>query len=126
MQRTKSLHVDNVFRPHAASEMQLLRDKCQWYIRKYDESTRQAATLKTQLGVVDKEWDSKLQAMQDEFERLQKRNEVLEKENERLLGVIASLKKIPKRKPLPPKKVWSSDTRIDLGMCYLCGGEIVY
>jgi hypothetical protein len=104
MQRTKTLHVD-ILRSPTVSEKQLLRDKCQWYMRKYEEAMKKSSSLQQEMATMEVDWHIKWEALQDDLARSQERCAVLEQHNEKLLSVIASLKKPPKRKPLPPKKV---------------------
>jgi hypothetical protein len=74
-------------------------------MRKYEEATKQASSARQEMAAMEVDWRIKWDALQDDFARSHERCVVLQQDNEKLLSVIASLKKAPKRKPLPPKKV---------------------
>lgn len=98
--------LNSLLRSSTLSEKTLLRDTCQWYMRQYD-LTRQLAQAESQKK---REWESRCAFLQSEYDTLQHKFDTLEKEVDKLLAVIASMKKPPKRKPLPPKKVFAASS----------------
>jgi uncharacterized protein YpuA (DUF1002 family) len=74
-------------------------------MRKYDEACQQVKQIEKDKETTEKEWRRKWESSQAELKLLSDKCDRLGKENDRLLSVIASLKKPVKRKPLPPKKV---------------------
>jgi hypothetical protein len=74
-------------------------------MRKYEEASRKSSSIQQEMATMEVDWHIKWLSLQDDFAKLQERCSILEKDNEKLLSVIATLKKAPKRKPLPPKKV---------------------
>jgi predicted RNase H-like nuclease (RuvC/YqgF family) len=89
--------LNSVLRSSSNSEKALLRDTCRWYMRQYDAANKHAE----QQNRMQREWKSRCDHLQSEYDALKCKYEALEKEVDKLLVVIASLKKPPKRKPIP-------------------------
>ena len=126
MQRPNLFRSESItLKPGAGSEKVLLREKCLWYMRKYDEACERVKSIESDKETSEVEWRSRWEKSQAELARLLQKCDQLAKDNERLLSVIASLKKPVKRKPLPPKKVFPDWSRFDLGMWGMYRRKIV-
>jgi chromosome segregation ATPase len=98
----------SVLRSSTVSEKALLRDTCQWYMRQYEAERK----IAEECSQKQREWESRCAFLQSQYNDLQHKFETLEKEVDRLLAVIASMRKPPKRKPLPPKRVFTTISKV--------------
>jgi hypothetical protein len=74
-------------------------------MRKYLEACLQVEAIEKAKEVQERDWNCKWKKAEEELKGIKEKYDRLAKDNEKLLSVIASLKKPVKRKPLPPKKV---------------------
>lgn len=76
-------------------------------MQKHDEACQQVKRVKAEKIAMESEWKVKWEKSQMELNQTKDKCNRLAQDNERLLSVIATLKKPVKRKPLPPTKVVS-------------------
>ena len=93
-------------------------------MRKHDEACEQIKRIEHDREVKEYEWKSKWEKSQMDLNQMREKCNRLEQDNEKLLSVIASLRKPVKRKPLPPKKVHLVTELIKTGMRSVRGGAV--
>ena len=94
-------------------------------MRKHEEMRKHAEACQEEKDIVQRTWQTLFEEVQDECIRIQAKCAALEQENKKLLGIIATLRIPPKRKPLPPKKVNAIIIALRVGMHRLRGREVV-